>query len=894
MHMHQALLMLMEVDEVASSSANESLFYSVHGWSMSTRATTTTTADSVGDHEEQELPEYESGCTISADSVGENGEEELPDYESGCTIMADSVGGKEEEVVPEYKSGCTVDSVGDNEELPDYKSGCTITAGSVGDNEELELPEDEGGCTVIVGSIGSNEELPEYKNGCTITVGSVGNNVEQELPEYKSGCTITADSVGENGVQELPEYESGCAITAGRVGDTEEEVLPEYESGRSHAELDDPLRGLEHMMVDGKDDNDLAIGCVPELTEAQALESVLRFPKSMNPIQLNIGVKSEVLSFPKSMEPVQLNIGLKAEVSRKLLNPRSDLQIRARYMKRAVPLDLHPIKDQLETECLQLNKGVAVLQWLQLNKGVESKEGVGKLGYTPAAQADKISRRTREMSPSLDAQGCDSLRKEPEKIVRCASPLSGGLPRATSLSRASRPAASIEKGVVPAIDSMHTDSGGLPRATSLSRASRTAASIEKGVVPATDSMHTDSGGLPRATSLSRASRAAASIEKGVVPATDSMHVEKGLVPATDSMHVEKGVVPATHSMHVEKKVVPATDSMHVEKGVVPATDSMHVEKKVAPATDSMHVDKGGVPATDSMHIEKGRVPATDSMHVEKGVVPATDSMHIEKGRVPATDSMHIKKGVVPATDSMHIEKEVVPATDNMYEKGEVPAPGAGPCPPTSSRDGTCSSSETEITDKDATTAMSQILEGGRSCSAFDENALKGMKSVPEADPCPPTSSRADTRIISETSMTGKDATTAMHQILEGGRSCSAFDENALKGMVPAPEADPCPPTSSPADTHISSEISMMNKDATTAMPQILEEGRLCSAFDKHALDEAVLKGKGELAKAEAAELNSQVKSSSLRETVKSLVLRLGLKFKRKPNSLHPKSITPIQ
>ena len=138
--------------------------------------------------------------------------------------------------------------------------------------------------------------------------------------------------------------------------------------------------------------------------------------------------------------------------------------------------------------------------------------------------------------------------------MRCASPLSSGMPRATSLSRAPQAAASVAKGVVPAIDNMHT---------------------AKGVVPATDSMQTDLGGVPWVTSLSCAPQAGASlhIEKRVVPATDSMHVEKGGVPATDSMHVDKGRVPAMDTMHIEKGLVPATGSMHVKKGRVPAHEA---------------------------------------------------------------------------------------------------------------------------------------------------------------------------------------------------------------------------------------------------------------------------------------------------------------------------------
>eukprot|EP00798_Chlamydomonas_sp_ICE-L_P012271 gene12271-15417_t len=72
---------------------------------------------------------------------------------------------------------------------------------------------------------------------------------------------------------------STTAITAGSVKDIEEEELPENESGSSDAEYDEPLRGLEHMMVDCMDgdmDNSLAIGCVPALTEEEAIERVLK------------------------------------------------------------------------------------------------------------------------------------------------------------------------------------------------------------------------------------------------------------------------------------------------------------------------------------------------------------------------------------------------------------------------------------------------------------------------------------------------------------------------------------------------------------------------------------------------------------------------------------------
>eukprot|EP00798_Chlamydomonas_sp_ICE-L_P012276 gene12276-15422_t len=253
--------------------------------------------------------------------------------------------------------------------------------------------------------------------------------------------------------------------------------------------------------------------CLPPSKEPiQLTIGVLRLPTSKEPIQLTIGVNTEVvkdllnpnsnlhphptppqppssqvLRLPPSKEPIQLTIGLNTEVVRELRNPNSNLQLRARYMNRALPLDLHPPLD------------------------------TGKIGYTPAALAGKVN-KAREQKPSSETRGSVSLKNG---AVRGASPLSGGMPRATSLSPAPRATVSIEKGVVPATDNMHT---------------------AKGVVPATDSMHTDLGDVPRATSLSQASRASVCLHagKGVVPATDSMHIEKGGVPATDSMCIQKG------------------------------------------------------------------------------------------------------------------------------------------------------------------------------------------------------------------------------------------------------------------------------------------------------------------------------------------------------------------
>eukprot|EP00798_Chlamydomonas_sp_ICE-L_P007399 gene7399-526_t len=667
-----ALLMLAEVDEVASSLANEHLLVPIHGGSMSTM-TTTITAGSVGDNEEEKLPEYRSGCSIMAGSVGDNKEETLPEYESGSsdTEYDDPLRGLEHMMV---------------DGKDEYKDDNDLAIGCVPELTEAQAPENFR----VLGTTASPLELGANVYGQVTVyipwsdpadlganaITNVTSKLQELLPDFrvlrttvrKGSLILTFDLIYVGATPELDPLE--CI----------QSTVP-TQSWVQWLDLPWPKDG-EKVMVQVGDQHtggvtwDLnaqcwvvgkvsAVGATLHPVKITSVEpQVLYFPKSMDPIQLNIGVKAEVLSFPKSMEPVQLNIGVKSEVSRKLLNPSSDMQLRARYMKRAVPLYLHPIEDQLETE--------------------------GKLGYTPAAFADRVN-LTREAKPSPKARGRDSLE---QGIVRCASPLSSGMPRATSLSRAPQAAASVAKGVVPAIDNMHT---------------------AKGVVPATDSMQTDLGGVPWVTSLSCAPQAGA-------------------------------------SLHIEKRVVPATDSMHVEKGGVPATDSMHVEKGVVPKTDSMHIEKRVVPATDSMHVEKGVVPATNSMHVEKGVVPATDSMHVDKGRVPAMDTMHIEKGLVPATGSMHVKK----------------------------------------------------------------------------------------------------------------------------GRVPAHEADPCPPPY----TRISSGTDFMDSDATVAMSKILEERRTCSAFEEKALDEVVLKRKGELAKAGAAELNSKLKSSSVRETVKSLVSRLGLKLKK--------------
>eukprot|EP00798_Chlamydomonas_sp_ICE-L_P020205 gene20205-26950_t len=120
--------------------------------------------------------------------------------------------------------------------------------------------------------------------------------------------------------------------------------------------------------------------CLPKCTEPIPLTmgaKVLCLPKSTEPIQLTMGAKPgasnklldptsdlhhplaptrtrtplptpQVLCLPKSTEPIQLTMGAKADVISRLLDPTSDLQLHARYMMRAVPLDLEDIHYVLE------------------------------------------------------------------------------------------------------------------------------------------------------------------------------------------------------------------------------------------------------------------------------------------------------------------------------------------------------------------------------------------------------------------------------------------------------------------------------------------------------------------------------------------------------------------
>eukprot|EP00798_Chlamydomonas_sp_ICE-L_P021489 gene21489-28465_t len=215
-------------------------------------------------------------------------------------------------------------------------------------------------------------------------------------------------------------------------------------------------------------------------TVGPPLLPVLCLPKSMEPIQLTICVKSEALCLPKitepiqalclpkSMEPIQLIIGVKSEVVTNLLKPNS-----AVLPKSTEPIQVTiGVKSEVVTDLLNPNSNLRPPppQGAVLPKSMEPIQG--KIGYTPADIAAKLS-HTREKKPPSEARGRVTFKKG---TVRCTSPLTSGLFRATSFSHALQKTVSMhfENGVGPATFSMH---------------------FKKGVVPASDNMHFENGVL---------------------------------------------------------------------------------------------------------------------------------------------------------------------------------------------------------------------------------------------------------------------------------------------------------------------------------------------------------------------------------------------------------------
>eukprot|EP00798_Chlamydomonas_sp_ICE-L_P027111 gene27111-2336_t len=212
----------------------------------------------------------------------------------------------------------------------------------------------------------------------------------------------------------------------------------------------------------------------------------------LSPVEIT-SVEPQVLCLPKRKEPIQLTLGASAEVISKLQDLTSDLQLRARYMKRAVPLDLEPLGDmehQLRSEDnarmrMRGDNTALGLNMMRTRCDSPLTWRSGRIGYTPAALAAGVAKGAdvaSEKQTSADGGGNRHLKKRNGACV--ASPLSGGMAPATSLYRATRTAdrvGSDKEGPLTshAADKMHSSKG-------VALISQPAACInaEKGVAPA--------------------------------------------------------------------------------------------------------------------------------------------------------------------------------------------------------------------------------------------------------------------------------------------------------------------------------------------------------------------------------------------------------------------------
>eukprot|EP00798_Chlamydomonas_sp_ICE-L_P002467 gene2468-17163_t len=340
------------------------------------------------------------------------------------------------------------------------------------------------------------------------------------------------------------------------------------------------------------------------LSEAWVQWLDLPWPKDWEEVMV------QVLCLPKCKGPIQLALGASVEVISMLQDPTSDMQLRARYMQQAVPLDLEPLGDMElrlsgednamvmgeDSTNLRLHMMPATYDGF-LAKSMGDGEGgshvapeereeeveEGGIGYTPAALASKIANDAASERQALSGEAGNRHSEKKRSGVRVASPLSGGMAPATSIYRASR--AADRRGSdkeVPltyhASDKMLSSKGVVVLASQPAVCFRT----EKVVAPF---LIVDPCIMPGKKGVSPISQAAVRIhaEKDVAP---PLLVDPCMMPSNkESVPISKPAV----CFRAEKGVAPSFLAdpciMPGKKGVATISHSavrIHTEKGVAP------------------------------------------------------------------------------------------------------------------------------------------------------------------------------------------------------------------------------------------------------------------------------------------------------------------------